>query len=265
MQKRGIILSFLSKEKIEITGLWINHNYRTIYTFKKNNTKGKVFQTHNNKHANFIGKIVQEKQNIFPEILEIKDNFVYIEWVEGKNVSDYDLIELINLLVSIQSIEYYDDEPFDYIENLVLPRFMRAKPIVGFDLCYQIEYIIMKESNDFIKKVSHPDITPSNVIKTNNGVVCIDIELLCYTRHYIIDIFNLLKNIDGNRNNLFKLYLNKVNLSIDLIKLKYNYIQSLWFAREVGSILIKRRDIEAILLLKDLYLRGKNILPIDLE
>ena len=244
----------------------INKNLNLIYTYGDNEPKGKIYQVKDNNHAKFIENISkrEEIRKYFPKINSIQNEYVDSEWVKGELVESSDWLSVINLLSEIQNLNFSEESSFDYVEDLMLPRFYLTYPVTGIDLYNKIVEIIKEESERYTPKISHPDIIPGNVVNCEGVYRIIDNELLCYTIYHRIDIFNLLYNLEPeNRLPVFNKYLKLTRLSINDLISEQKFLQALWLARQVGSFIRKEKPQSAIIVINS-YMKGENILPVDI-
>lgn len=145
----------------------------------------------------------------------------------------------------------------------MLPRFRNLRPVMDPDIHEEIVHRIQEGSPKMPWKLSHPDVAPANMLRVNGAVLLIDNELMCCTKHYMIDIFNMLRNFPKiYRFEICRDFWKDSQLADDLGS-NNDYYQALWLAREAGSDLISNR-LDGALRLIDHYVRGENILPIDM-
>ena len=245
----------------------INKNFSAVYNYDNSPSKGKIYQVKNIKHAEFINYLSTSEgiKHLFPSVRRTIGPFVDAEWVEGDLASANHWIDVVDLLIRIQCLKCNKKSSFDYVNDLIMPRFNKALPLVGLNKNKEIIEIIKKSSNNYSYKVSHPDLIPGNIVKRNNDYIIIDNELLCYTRHHRIDILNMLKNItDDLRIPVLLKYLTSFHIDVNQFKMEYSYLSSLWLAREMGSFLVKDNLPKALEIFEK-YKHGYNILPFDME
>ena len=266
-KRQGDYSLILCKKNKNILSCRVNKNFKIIYNFDQNNSKGKIYQVKDHAHANFLKHITTSSQiqGLFPKIKDIQNEFIHAEWSEGERVEAIEWDKVIELLVKIQGVQNYNESSFDYVENLILPRFYLTLPIIGLDFYNRIISMIKTGSGKYQKKVSHPDVIPDNVLKTSSGYKIIDNELLCYSKHHRIDILNSIYNLKPEyRENILLKYLVLSGLDYNILKEEYSYLQALWLARQAGSFIIKGKVESTILIIKK-YLNQENILPFKIK
>ncbi|HVO73169.1 MAG TPA: methyltransferase domain-containing protein [Ignavibacteriaceae bacterium] len=253
-------------ERYPILSSRINKNLKLVYTYGEKEPQGKIYQVKNVGHAEFIKEISarEEVKKYFPEIKNVQGDFVNAEWINGRLADSSEWIDVIKVLADIQNLRYSGSSSFDYVEDIVLPRFYLTHPLTGIKLYKEIESIIKEESKRYSFKISHPDVIPGNIINDNGQPMVIDNELLCYSLYHRIDILNLLHNLKpDNRLPVFLRYCSLAGLSIEALKLENRFLQAIWLARQVGSFIIKEKTDSAVNLINS-YLKRDNILPLNL-
>ncbi|HKR07042.1 MAG TPA: class I SAM-dependent methyltransferase [Bacteroidia bacterium] len=244
----------------------LNKNKRMVYTLgRENKNTGKIYEIQNAAHGQFINYICSESplSSYFPRINSLKDEFIEAEWVNGTLMEPKDWDKALNLLFDINELKVSHNSSFDYVSDLVIPRFLKAAPIIGKEFCDEIVRVISLESKGYNKKLSHPDLIPGNILNADKGPVIIDNELLCYSIHYRIDILNMLYNLPLEiRGVIAEKYLVKNNLESSVFIQEEKYLSALWLARLTGSLIIKGKVKEVFRVLS-IYKNNQNILPFD--
>ena len=254
------------KVNANILNCRVNKNFRFVYTYGQNEPEGKIYQVKDNTHAKFIEQVScnPDLKEFFPKIYKISNEFIDTEWVKGDLVESSEWINVIGILADIHNLQNDKESSFDYVNDLVLPRFSLALPVTGKDIYKQTLYKIEEGSSRYHKKVSHPDLIPGNVIRTPSGYKLIDNELMCYSIYHRIDLLNLLNNLKpADRMAVFFRFIEISGLSLEIFKDEIGFLQALWLARQVGSFLVKEKIQPALALIKD-YKNNENILPVDL-
>lgn len=230
-----------------------------------NKPKEKFYQTFNSNHADFINTVTNDNRirKYFPKIIKIQDEYINSEWIDGKEATSEHYKEVLNILFQIQSLEIEKNSSFDYVEDLIIPRFYNLHPVIGKDFCDKTVEIIIKNSEKYLKRISHPDLTPRNIIQSKSGLVVIDNELLCNTRHHRIDILNMsYNNKQEFRNLMIQDFLNHEKISYNQFSEEFEYLNALWLARMAGSLLMKC-CIEDVLNIVNDFNQDEWILPFD--
>ncbi len=265
--RTGTYTIFLCKRHDNVISSRVNKNNRAIFQTGLNSgtMKVKIYQAHNDNHARFIEKISSLFSDIFPHTKAKTREFVEADWVDGSVLGLNDWTVSLELLNKIYSLKCADESSFDYVEDLIIPRFYLAHPLVGIDICDKIVSKLKTEALRYEQKISHPDLQPSNIIKTKTGFKIIDNELLCKTRYHRIDILNLVYNYnEADRKNIFQAYFKITNLKSDIFNEESDFLNTLWLARQVGSFLIKNKPMMILATMKK-YFNNENILPFTLE
>jgi hypothetical protein len=190
---------------------------------------------------------------------------VTAEWVEGELSRDFSCA--CRMLVRIHKSKDGLSSSFCYVEDFLIPRFVNFASLITTSDLISDTVNIIKDYHSRDYRISHPDLIPDNIIVLESGEsLIIDNELLCFSRHYIIDLFNLLRNIRGmlDRIEIFNMYMSDVDEKIRFFQKNWKYFQALWVVREVGSFLSKGNVRLAEKFLKN-YIQGKNILPVDIS
>lgn len=229
-----------------------------------NNNRHKLYQAHNQSHAEFIRAISTNGKvsKYFPEVYNIFNDYLDVEWVNGESELKVDYKSLLSLLFDLYSLKPIKGSQFDYVNDLVLPRFMNLHPVLGKSFCIDIESKIQNSQLNEMR-VSHPDLSPSNLVKTKTGYKVIDNELLCYSKHYHIDLLNLLKHTPQEmREDVFSLYLENEVIAYHEFCKNLPYLSALWLARETGSELVNG-NIPRVLELTSKYNQQHWILPFN--
>lgn len=243
----------------------VNKNQRVIYTYGRTDTEGKIYEVKDADHARFIRTVSQapELDGCFPRIVDVNDRFVDAEWVPGDLLPGNVWRQPIELLVRIQSLALAEASSFDYVEDLVIPRFRKALPLVGTGLHDAVVAAIRALSASFDTRLSHPDVIPGNVVMSAKGPVLIDNELLCRTRHYRVDVLNMLNNLPVQaRAQALRDWLELSGQTLASWEAHREYLSNLWLARQVGSALVSHQLERARQYVRD-FERGENVLPYD--
>jgi hypothetical protein len=242
---------------------WINKNRRVVYRLGPRDNPAKIYQVQNEEHARFIAAVTSADgiKGYFPQVRHARADFVCAPWVEGDAFDPSGWADAVALLKALHAFPCDAPSAFDYVDDIVLPRFDCLRPVMDEALHTAVRRRILDGARELPLRLSHPDVTPRNLIRVKGALVLIDNELLCCTRHFMIDIFNLLKNFPQPcRPAIYERYCAEVEHP-DAAGM---YLQALWLAREAGSALIKNRLDHALYLIAE-YARGENILPVSMQ
>ena len=249
--------------KKQIKTCRVNKNNKIVYTYGINKIIGKSSQVANNNHAIFIEEITKDSKlnKYFPKT---KANLDYIdaEWIEGNLLNAKEWESVIKILFDIQDFNYVKKSSFDYVKDLVIPRFERLIPVMVNPQLYQeITSIIKNESAKYDQKISHPDLIPGNVIRTQTGPVLIDNELMCYTRHHRVDFLNMMYHMPVElKPKLLQMFLMENGIAESDFQCEIKYLSAIWAARQAGSFLVKNEIQQALIILQR-YVNSQEILP----
>ncbi len=154
----------------------------------------KIVEYANREHASFAADLMSGEAafRYFPEVYGIHDEFVVSGWVSGRKVTPRDILrsadhrgQLREFLDILHGMPPSGPAGFDYVEDLILPRFARACRALGLaDLLDRVEksWLAVKELADRAY-ISHPDLSPANMIVEKNGQLkFVDNELLNVSR-----------------------------------------------------------------------------------
>jgi len=258
---------FCKNENLTFNNCRINKAFKIIYNYIENGIPKKIYQVKDSEHANYIYEITRKSKisNLFPEIYKIEENFIHAQWIHGTQTHSNSWDEIVELLIKIQQLDSDTYSSFDYVEDLIIPRFYLATPIIGFEFYKRITSLILEGGKQEQYKVSHPDIIPGNVITSSSGYKIIDNELLCRTKHHNIDILNILKNIPHIlRIAIFNKYIYYSSIRAESYINKIDYLNAIWIAREIGSFIINGNIPEIQKILKKFH-NNEIILPIDIK
>jgi len=237
-------------------------------------SKVKVYECRSVKHAKFIEELSNDERisQYLPKCLFRKNEFVIVEWVEGRMVTWKEISQEQKLMSQMSNIhssfhslstEYWPAEKcylLDYFEN----RFNRFRSVLPVDEFVDRIFSIFNEKTPTVtESLSHPDITPVNVIvdRVSGEMKVIDNDLFTQSSYYLIDIFTTYRSIGIDRpNDILKKYL---SLYIEqggelwpLVDFE-DFFQALWCYRVVGTCL-QEGNIQQALDTVDSFLQ-KNI------
>lgn len=233
--------------------------------------KVKVYECRSVKHAQFIEKLSQDARvsRFLPKCYLRKNEFVVVEWVEGRVVTWKDISDDTNLMRQMSNIhnsfhalstEYWPAEKcylLDYFES----RFNRFRNVLPVDEFVDRVFTILREKTPKIpERLSHPDITPVNVIvdSASKEMKVIDNDLFTQTSYYLIDFFTTYRSIGvDNPDDLLKryllLYLEKGGDLKPLVDCE-EFFHALWSYRVAGTYMQEGRIQQALDMVNDYLL-----------
>ena len=229
----------------------------------------KVWEAANRGHADFLARLFRDPRlaKYFPPVVEVVGAFIAARWVEGAAVADASgsvapetLERMAALLADIHDFPGATaaDAHFDYWADLIRPRFERAAMLVGREetalaTCATVErYISASEPC-----LSHPDLSPANLIRTAGGLVSIDNELVAPGRAPFMDVLNACRGLAAAQRQDFR------NAYLRTSAREWpppEVVQSFWLARESGALFVKAAT-DRLADLFGRYGRGEDVLP----
>lgn len=248
----GVSITIAGKSLSEVTLLGVAKTGNLSWGGYLSKQPVKIYQTFNCCTAEYIARLSNDPVlgEYFPKILHIYENYVIAEWIEGKTVCPQIIQRNPRLLCDIVEMQakfhshtcITDTEPFDYITFLrdrllrYLGPFAQNKAVKHIvDICSN------KLDTDLPVRVSHPDITPTNMVfeKRTGKLKVIDNELLTKNIYYLIDLFNTYQSFTGWPQ-IAKSYIESYcNSGSDLTLLvEYrSFFTAIWNLRLLGSML----------------------------
>lgn len=234
----------------EVRQLGISKPGNVIYVGRLGSQRVKIYQTFSATHARFIQRVCErpEVQEYFPQVLHRKDQYIIVEWIDGKPLTTVSLVakpQLLEQLVCIQATlhtqQIHDEKPgFDYVRFLEkrLHQFRAILP-----LSYSLKQILEEVHNatpSAISRLSHPDVTPSNVViqKGSGKLKLVDNELLTQSPCYLVDLFNTYYSLRHPRQlgmqyvALYRQYISNLQLPEGWD----SYLLALWGLRLIGAL-----------------------------
>jgi len=228
----------------------------------------KIFECSSPEHANFITEIITKEpyRVFFPEVYHVHESFIVSQWVIGQEIKprwlrkrqiySRQLGELLDLLHDT-SIE--GPSKFDYVEDFIKPRFEHCCQTLGL-MKFQEDVLqswgIMSQLVD-APSLSHPDLSPANIILTPEGnLKIIDNELLGASSAPWFDLLNVLFFLGEKPIKEFHLLRAVVTPLLDLIQAGYNeHLLSMWLMRFIGARFVAG-DIEGVLKMAECTMDG---------
>lgn len=177
-------------------GLVTNKAGRTVLRARCSSGQDiKLFEAASPQHAEFIAAVSSRLPDLFPKVLELRGAWVIAEWVSGQPIKVDVEERQAAVLQRIHSLPLQElpDTDFCYMRDFIVPRYLRAATLAG-TVVQQDEIVAQIECPTDLKIVMHPDISPDNLLETDEGrVVCIDNELLCVGRSPLLDVCNAMR------------------------------------------------------------------------
>lgn len=221
-----------------------------IYGGKLGTQRVKICQTFNAAHARFIQHVYElpKMHGYFPRVLHRKDQYIIVEWIDGKPLTVVSLVakpqlleQLVRMQATLHTQQLHNEEPgFDYVEFLEkrLHQFRAILPLP--DSLKQILETVHNVTPSAISRLSHPDVTPSNIViqKGSGKLKLVDNELLTQSPYYLIDLFNTYYSLRHPRQlgmQYVALYRQYVP-NVQLLESWDSYLLALWGLRLVGAL-----------------------------
>jgi len=165
--------------------------------------KVKIFECANPEHADFIARTTTDRRYspFFPEIYAVYESLVVSEWVEGKQITARQVRnnktyakQLADLLDLLHKNHTDNISHFNYVEDFVKPRFEYCCQTLGLvEFRNNVLQSWEAMSELYPPSLSHPDLSPTNIITGKNGVMkIIDNELLGTSSAPWFDLLNIL-------------------------------------------------------------------------
>jgi len=214
----------------------------------------KIYECHNETQAIFIESVSDHilLRNFFPACLMRNGKYLVVKWIKGKEITRKQVMhdkrildQIAHMQASIhsQSMDMSESTGFSYIDYLKT-RLERFKGVFPLDQAIQRIYATIDKSADLVEqRISHPDLTPINLILEDGtgSLKIIDNELLTQNPYYLIDLFNTYHGFGKRaRNRISERYLrgygdNGGDLSV-LIEHEH-FFNTLWYLRLIGTYL----------------------------
>jgi thiamine kinase-like enzyme len=232
-----------------------------------NGKEVKIYECASPEHAKFIEEIITKKpyRVFFPEVYNVHESFIVSEWVIGQEIKprwlrknqiySRQLEELLGLLHGT----FIEGPPkFDYVENLIRPRFERCCQTLGlveFQENVLQSWRIMSQLAEE-PSLSHPDLSPANMILTAQGKLkIIDNELLGASLAPWFDLLNILFFLGEKPIKDFNLVQTVITPLLKLMQAGYNeHLLYMWLMRIMGARFVAG-DIKGVLKMVNLPIK----------
>jgi thiamine kinase-like enzyme len=226
----------------------------------------KIYEAQNLSQAVFIKELANDSDlsSFLPKCELHNNKFIKAEWVTGNVIQDNKLVDVVKLLKQIHYSEKRSQPSYDFVLDYIIPRFEKVSAFASKFIINSAISCIRDYENELAFKISHPDLSCSNIIlDTSNQMKIIDNELLGISKHYNLDVLNLLYNSKQTVKNDILVKVKKLNLLQDLTDKKYlRYLESLWLSRICGSLMLRQNNSEIEILLYK-YFNNDWILPFN--
>jgi len=213
----------------------------------------RIYACQSEAQAGFIAQLSEDPElgHYFPTTYIHQKVFLVVAWVEGRSITWKEIgssDSLLDQLTKIQVALHRRSETGHVVAECYYLRFLkdrlqRFRGVFPLDDGLSLLSEYLQTPPDIEARVSHPDIQADNLIleTDTHRLKLIDNELLTYSRHYLIDLFNShLSFIDELGPDFLGIYLQSyVRNGGDLGPLLEHerYFQALWYLRLIGTAL----------------------------
>lgn len=215
---------------------------------KLNGRDVKIFECANGEHASFVASLMAEGpgSRFFPDVYGVHKEFVVSEWVSGRQLTSRDLVRSQTLIGQLEDVLgiIHGQSPessagFDYVEDHIRPRFARGCRALGLARFFnrvENSWSVMRglSSRPFI---SHPDLSPANMIVTKQGQVkIVDNELLNVSRAPWFDQMHVVHFIGDTSAKGARSMVGFLNPLLEMIENGHNgHLIDMWMMRMGGA------------------------------
>jgi len=238
----GFLVALLLIRKALSEG-WTTKIGTRMSVMKFGQTKVKKVEAFSPQHAQFITSMLSEKglKHYFPSLAaETSGKTLTLKWVRGKPVSKFNraMGEVATFQARLHTYRKRDGSAsFDYVALIIRRTSHVQASQVGPEVQTMIRGLVeqlstLPELNEPLV-ASHPDISPGNLIQTDNGLKIIDLELLGQNPLYLIDLFNVCMSFELTSQQLesyIKSYKNAGGNLHPLVKY-WDHLMALWTLR----------------------------------
>lgn len=111
-----------------------NKSGRAVLRARYNGQDVKLYEAFSADHAQYINAVTFALPDLFPAVLEIRDTWVIVEWVEGTPLAADVEFHQLQALRRIHALRLEDLPPagFCYLRDFIAPRYQRAATLSGF-------------------------------------------------------------------------------------------------------------------------------------
>jgi hypothetical protein len=214
-------------------------------------TRVKVVEAHSPAHAQLIVGLARGAlSEIMPPVLGVEGSLVVSAWVErAPRAPDPDARALAGLLARVHAAAVpAAPAGFDPWADHVLPRARRAAAALDASTELEAHLAPALELAAATPHVTHPDVTPDNVIpRSDGGLSIIDNELLGVSRSSWLDLANLARGVERDRSSALEAYVRAGGREPSADEL--HGARAMWLARMLGSWFLAGRlhDARAML------------------
>jgi hypothetical protein len=223
----------------------------------------KIYECRSESQARFIEALSNDERvaRYLPRCYARERAFLMVEWVDGSSVSWSSLTndsKLMDQMAAIHAsfhqlnIDYWPDEKcyfFDYLES----RFERFRNVLPLDHFVDKVFSVLKDDLPKTEaRLSHPDITPVNVVvdDSTGTLKAIDNDLFTHTHYFLIDLFIVHRSIGAeNVAGIMKEYLShykKNGGNLEMLLQHEAFFNALWTYRVVGTLLQENKVQDAL-------------------
>ena len=163
----------------------------------------KIYQTFSPVHAEYVEQVSQDSVlcQYFPQVMRRWNEYLVVEWIAGKSLNAEKVVKnraLLQEMVGLQAAIHSRTFPgtsgsFSYLSYLHDRLLRYIGPFVQSDgICQIIDLIQNHAPGQLDACVSHPDVTPNNLVieETSGRLKLVDNEALTQSWYYLIDLFN---------------------------------------------------------------------------
>lgn len=190
----------------------------------------KVYEAASPAHATFIAAASGAMPDLFPPVQPPHGAWVIADWVAGSPNADVAAAARALRRVQAQAVAIFPDPGFDYWADFIAPRFLRAATLAGQE---QLGHDLVARVDAWQGRavLSHPDLTPANLLATGAGLRSIDNELLGLSRLPALDALNAARPLKGAAARAFRDAWGADDTPRDVLG-------RAWIARQAGSALV---------------------------
>jgi len=204
----------------------------------------KLTEMHTPEHAALLRMLAEDTlADILPPVLAVSGSVVVSSWIETqKEAHRVSAAELGHLAARIHAtVPPTEPTGFDYFDDFLVPRARRAAATLGSES--HLEPVLASAASSLRgqqPRVTHPDLTPDNVLRTVDGLVVIDNELFGVGRTPWLDVCNLTRALErADRNEATDAYRSAGADPLEPGALAV--LRAMWLVRMVGSLHVAGR------------------------